>query len=133
MRTKGFLKFRGNKSKGVMHFINYQGNRVSLTRRNSRKVTHINQFGVIGIAPSVLSRNFEDTKVHIIEDSTFVKDVFDYMNKSKHSRYKDSYEELVVLKYDKWIKNDKEVSQWWFTFFVWLLKDYFEVFTIVMH
>ena len=101
MKTKGILKFRGNKSKGAMHFVNYEGKMVSLTRKDSRKVAHINEFGYIGIAPNLFSRNFDDVKVHIIEDSTFVQDVFDYMQKSKHSRYKKSSDDLVVLKFDK--------------------------------
>lgn len=99
MKNKGILKFKGTESKGPMHYITFNGDKVSLTMSTSRKVKHIKLNKSIGIANTLLSKSFNDTKVEIIEDETYVKEVYDFMKASKHTHYKKGYEGLVVLKY----------------------------------
>lgn len=99
MREKGILKFKGAESKGAMHHIQYNGKKVSITMSDSRKVKHINENGTIGIAPNLLSRKFEDTKVSVVNDKAYAKAVFDYMTSLKHNHYKKYDEKLVVLEF----------------------------------
>jgi hypothetical protein len=99
MKDKGFLKFKGNESKGVLNYIKYNDDIVSLTQIYSRKVRHIKTEKNIDIAIGLLSRDFNKTKVDIIDNSQTVKEVFDYMLSQKHTHYKKEYKDLVVLKF----------------------------------
>ncbi len=100
MKNKGILKFKGTESRGAMHYITYKGNTVSLTMSSSRKVKHIKANNVIGIADSLISREFNNIEVEIIYDEKYVKEVFDYMKTEKHTHYKKESDGLVVLKYN---------------------------------
>ncbi len=99
MKTKGIIKFKGTESKGAMHFITYNGDKVSLTESVSRKVEHIKANKSIEIANNLMSRTFNEMKVEISEDDRYVKEVYDFMKYEKHTHYKSGYEGLVVLKY----------------------------------
>ena len=99
MKNKGILKFKGSESRGAMHFINYNNKFVSLTQNTSRKVKHIKKYNKLNIAFSLLSRDFNEIQVTIVEDDKMVKEVFNYMKNEKHTHYKKSPEDLVVLTY----------------------------------
>jgi len=97
MNNKGILKFKGKESKGAMHYITYNGNTVTLTMGNSRKVSSLKDQGYLDIAPKLLSRQFGKMEFDIVDDKTYVKEVFDYMLHSKHTHYKKWDDNLVVL------------------------------------
>ena len=103
MKNRGILKFKGSESRGAMHFINYNNKFVSLTQKTSRKVKHIAKHNKLNIAISLLSRDFNEKRVTIIEDNKMVEEVFNYMKNEKHTHYKKSADDLVVLTYtDMW-------------------------------
>lgn len=99
MKNKGIIKFRGSMSKGAMHYITYNGDKVSLTMKSSRKVQDINSTNQLSIANNLLSRKFDNMKIEIINDDKYVQDVYNYMLSEKHTHYKNGFEELVVLRY----------------------------------
>lgn len=101
MKLKGLLKFKGKESKGPMHYIDYFGQKVSITKKESRKVKHIKQFGHIEVAPNLLSRSFSQQQVFVNEDVAYTKDVFNYMKEHKHSHYKKWEDDFVVLQFKK--------------------------------
>ena len=99
MKDKGILKFRGTESRGVMHFIKYNNTYVSITKKTSRKVKHIKKNNTLSVAFNILSKDFNDILVDINEDEIAVKQVFEYMKSQKHTHYKKTPEDLVVLTY----------------------------------
>lgn len=99
MKEKGILKFKGEESKGAMHYVIHNNQKVSITMGTSRKVKHIRKNKGILIAPNLLSRKFEETKISINDDKSYVKEVFDYMTQLKNIHYKEWHENLVVLQY----------------------------------
>ena len=99
MKTKGILKFKNNYSKGGMHYVVFNNNKVSITLSSSNKVKAINEKGSLLIANNLLSRNFVETKITIIDKKDEVKEVFEYMKQIKNTHYKKWNDELVVLQY----------------------------------
>jgi hypothetical protein len=96
---KGILKFKSDLSKGAMHHIEYNGIKVSLTKKESRKVQHLEKGRNLLIAKNLLSRNFVETKIRMNDNSKYVNEVYDFMLTNKHTHYKDGYEGLVVLEF----------------------------------
>lgn len=99
MKEKGFVKFKGSESKGAMHYIKYNNNYVSLTEKSSRKMKDMNKNSGLTIAFGLLSKNYNDIKVDIIEDVKVVNEVYSYMKTKKHTHYKNTSDNLVVLTY----------------------------------
>ena len=96
---KGIFRFKGKKSQGNLHYIDYNGERVSITKSGSRKVSHIKEFGHIDIATSLVSSSFKAQRVDIYDDVKYVKSVFNHMKDQDHSHYKNWEDDFVVLKY----------------------------------
>lgn len=99
MKDKGLLKYKGTESKGAMHYIKYNDQYVSLTQKTSRKVKDITKENQLMIAFGLFSKAFEKVDVTIVEEETFVKEVFDFMKSNKHTHYKTYVDNLVVLSY----------------------------------
>lgn len=101
MKTKGILKFKTELSKGGMHYITYKDMKVSLTLSNSRKVFFIKDKGYLNIAQNLLSRTFTKVKVSLHTDPILIKEVFEFMNTSKHTHYKDWNNDFIVIEYNE--------------------------------
>lgn len=99
MSKKEIVKFKGKDTKGAMHQVFFEDKYVSLTMRNSQKMREFLEEGKISIAPNLLSRDFEETKINIIDDKTFTKRVFDYMLEKNHTHYKEYNDNLIVIEY----------------------------------
>ena len=99
MKKKGFVKFKGSESKGAMHYVEFEGDYVSITRNSSRKVKDINRKATLNVTFGLLSRDFKEVSVSIIEEINHVKKVFNFMKNLKHTHYKEYPDDLVVLKY----------------------------------
>ena len=99
MKKKGMVKFQGEESKGLMHYIEYEGGYVSITRNSSRKIKVINNTGKLKVTFGLLSKDYNELPVEIIEDISSVKKVFNFMKDNKHTHYKKFVDDLVILKY----------------------------------
>lgn len=99
MKAKGILKFKNEYSKGGMHYVMFKDSKVSITLNTSRKVKAVKKNGSLLIAGHLLSRNFVETKVEIVDQTNQVKEVFEYMKEIKNTHYKTWDDQLVILKY----------------------------------
>ena len=98
MKKKGMVKFKGAESKGLMHYVEYDGGYVSITRSSSRKVKEIKKTGKLNVTFGLLSKDFNYLPVNIIEDAISIKKVFNFMKDNKHTHYKTFVDDLVILK-----------------------------------
>lgn len=96
---KGIFRFRSNKSKGNLHYIDYNGEKVSITKRESNKITHIKEYGHIDIATTLVSSSFRSQRVELYEDQKYVRSVFQHMVDQNHSHYKNWEDDFIVIKY----------------------------------
>lgn len=99
MKKKGILKFKSEYSKGGMHYVIFKDAKMSLTLSTTRKVKAVKEKGSLLIAGNLLSRNFVETNIEIIDQVDKVKEVFEYMKQVRNTHYKTWDEHLVVLKY----------------------------------
>ncbi len=99
MKKKGMVKFQGVESRGLMHYVEYEGGYVSITRNSSRKIKVINNTGKLKVTFGLLSKDYAELPVEIIEDISSVKKVFNFMKDNKHTHYKTFVDDLVILKY----------------------------------
>lgn len=85
MKKKGMVKFKGTLSKGLMHYVEYNNDYVSITRKSSRKIKDIKKTGKLNITFGLLSREYRETPVSIVEDEQTIQNVFNYMKNEKHT------------------------------------------------
>ena len=99
MKKKGMVKFQGSESKGLLNYVEYNGEFVSITRSSSRKIKDIKKNKKLKVTFGMFSRDFKEVPVSIVDDEVRVKKVFEHMKTAKHTHYKEFVEDLVILKY----------------------------------
>ncbi len=99
MKKKGMVKFQGSESKGLLNYIKFEGEYVSITRKSSRKINDIDKTGKLKVSFGLLSRDYNNVQIKIVFDKERIKKVFNFMKAEKHTHYKKFIDDLVVLKY----------------------------------
>lgn len=100
MKMRKLIQFRHGNHKGVFHYTVYKGAFVALSEINTSKIDYIKEHGALDL-------KFEDDvaydvmAVDIIDDPSYVKEVYDYMLEHKNAYFTDGYEGLCVLKFHK--------------------------------
>ena len=100
MKKKGMVKFQGVESKGLMHYVVFEGDFVALSEVNTRKIDYVKVHGALDIAFNE-SEDYDIMAVDIIENPDYVQKVYDYMIQTNNAYFNNGIEHLCVLKFHK--------------------------------
>ena len=101
MKKKGMVKFKGTESKGVMHYVEYNGKTVGLSVFESQKVQFIQKSGCLEIAFDLKSKEFNNVPVTIVTEPDYIEEVYEDMLQKDNTYFKEGYNSLCVLVFQK--------------------------------
>jgi general stress protein 26 len=101
MEKQKFVKFRHNDHKGIFHYDVYNGDIVVLSKNNTSKIDYIKSHGAIDVTFIVEEEDYQVMGVDIINDPSYVQEVYDHFKNSENDYFKDGIDGLCVLKFHK--------------------------------
>ena len=101
MNKKSLIKYFHGDEKGLMHYVIFDRDIVVLSEIETKKVAYIKENGNLNISFNVDSNVFELINVSVITDKEYVEKVYNYMHEINNTYFKDGYQTLCVIKFDK--------------------------------
>lgn len=107
MNKKSLIRYSHNNETGFMHYVIYNGDIVVLSVEKSKKIDFIKENGRLNVTFDVKQENFGFVNVSFSNDMDYVEKVYNYMLETNNAYFKDGFEGLCVIKFEKkTIKND---------------------------
>ena len=101
MNKKSLIKYYHDNEKGFMHYVIFERDIVVLSEIDTKKVKYIKDKGNLNVTFDVSSEDFDLIDVKVITDKEYVEKVYNYMIETNNAYFKDGYELLCVIKFDK--------------------------------
>ena len=101
MNKKSLIKYAHGDERGLMHYVIFEGDVVVLSEYKTKKVEYINQHSELLVTFDIDSKDYDNTKVEVLTDKGYVSKVYNYMLETNNAYFKDGFEGLCVIKFNK--------------------------------
>ena len=101
MNEKSLIKYRHDDDQGLKHYVVFEGDVVVLSAYESKKVSYIEKNGKLQITFDIKSKEYNEDKVGVVTDPTYVEKVYNYMIETNNAYFTNGIEGLCVIKFEK--------------------------------
>ena len=101
MNKKSLIKYYHGEEKGFMHYVVFENEVVVLSEIDTKKIKYINENGKLNVTFNIDSDKFDELNVTVVTDSEYVEKVYNYMINTNNAYFKDGFEGLCVIKFQK--------------------------------
>ena len=95
------IKFRHGSHKGIFHYVQYDNAFVALSEANTSKIEYIKKTNSLDITFDLQGETYDVMSVDVIEDESYIQEVYDFMLNTDNTYFKNGIEGLCVLKFHK--------------------------------
>ena len=101
MDELNLLNYKHDNQSGILQYFNYHDKIVALSEIKSLKVLYIEEFGKLEVSFDIDSEEYETINASIITDKEYISNIYHYAIDNHHAYFKDGYDNLYVIKFDK--------------------------------